>query len=220
MVLCSALLVGHVPVWLCCETPGFVLTTEVNRRKPWDIKSFRCTDDTVLPPGVNYNHFPLDTHIHKPSTYEHMYTHMHPHTHTHTCPLSHYVKRLCVICYVTGINQPASQSVSELCLSYISWKDDLPCISFQLISLDLQIASLVAVALVLYLGRLLRFYKLCVNPESDGLFYSQRQWDWFVSLCGFCEGFLCLLRWLLLFKHTAVFYFGCLIRVIMNIHIL
>lgn len=50
------------------------------------------------------------------------------------------------MCYVTGIKQLASQSVTKLCLGYICGKDDLSFISFHFISLDL---SRVAVVLVL-----------------------------------------------------------------------
>lgn len=39
--------------------------------------------------------------------------------------------------------------------------------------------------LSLSLGEYTRFYKLCLNPKSDGLFYVKRHGDLFLSLCKF-----------------------------------
>ena len=40
-------------------------------------------------------------------------------------------------------------------------------------------------SLFLSLCECTRFYKLCLNPKSEGFFYGKRRWDLFLSLCEF-----------------------------------
>lgn len=91
-----------------------------------------------------------------------------PHTHTHPfTPCSRQpLSQTAMCCYATGINQLAGQSVSELCLGYISWKDDCWFISFKLVLLDLRVVGCLSSPLW-HTG----LYKLRSNPESDVLFY-------------------------------------------------
>lgn len=91
-------------------------------------------------------------------------SHTHVNTHMHACIHSMFRQSLSEMTshYVTGIIQQASQSVSELCFSYIKQKDDLTCIYFQFILLDLQMSSLVSAALFPSL-----WVSMCVPISSD-----------------------------------------------------
>lgn len=92
-------------------------------------------------------------------------THAHSFTPCSRRPLS----QTAMCGYATGINQLAGQSVSELCLGYISWKDDCWFVSFKLILLDLWLVSRLFSALW-HTG----LYELRSNPESDVFFYDAR----------------------------------------------